>query len=73
MFSELAERKTREEANGEVSPRDLHVKRKDLTTLFGRKDTMIEIISGGKLRNEEICTAILDHGIGEALGCMSMG
>jgi propanediol utilization protein len=74
MFNELAERNTREEEeNGEISPRALHVKRKDLTSLFGRKDTMDEITSGGKLRNHGLRVAIPDEGTGEALGGMSMG
>src|SRR4051812_8487273 len=62
MFNELAERNTREEENGEISPRALHVKRKDLTSLFGKKDTMDEIISGGKFRNHGLCVAIPDEG-----------
>ena len=73
MFNELAERNTREEENGEISPRALHVKRKDLTSLFGRKDKIDEIISGGKLRNHGLCVAIPGEGTGEAPGDMSMG
>lgn len=73
MFNELAERNTREEENGEISPRALHVKRKDLTSLFGRKDTIIEINSGGERRNPGLCVDIPDEGTGEALGGMSMG
>lgn len=73
MFNELAERNTREEENGEISPRGLHVKRKDLTSLFGRKDTMEEIISGGKRRNHGLCAAIPDEGTSEALGGISVG
>jgi hypothetical protein len=38
---------TRDEENGVISPRTLHVKRKDLTSLFGKKDTINEMISGG--------------------------
>jgi hypothetical protein len=67
MFNELAERNTREEENGEISLRALQVKRKDLTSLFGKKDTMDEINSGGKLRNHEPSVAISDEGNGEAL------
>lgn len=44
IFSELAERNTRDEENGVFSPRVLHVKREDLTSLFGKKDTIHEII-----------------------------
>lgn len=73
MFNELAERNTREEENGEILPKALHVKRKDLTSLFGRKDTMDEIISAGKRRNHGLCAAIADEGAGETLGGMSMG
>lgn len=67
----MAERNTREEENGEISPRALYVKRKDLTSLFGRKDTMDETISGGKRRNHGLCVAIPDKGTGEAPGGMS--
>lgn len=73
MLNELAERNTREEENGEISPRSLHVKRKDLTSLFGRKGTMDKIISGGKRRNHGLFVAIPDEGTGEAIGGMSMG
>ena len=48
MFNELADRNTRDKENGVISPRILHVKRKDLTSLFGKKDTINELISGGK-------------------------
>ncbi|KUM55391.1 hypothetical protein ACN42_g11896 [Penicillium freii] len=68
MFNELAERNTRKEENNKISPRALHVKRKDLTSLFGRKDTMDEIISGGKRRNHGLCVAIPDEGTGEGIG-----
>lgn len=68
MFNELAERNTREEENGEISPRALHVKRKDLTSLFGRKDTMDRIISGGKCRNHGLCVAIPTRRLVKPLG-----
>lgn len=48
MFLELAERNTRDEENGVISLNVLHVKRKDLISLFGKKDVIMEIISGGK-------------------------
>lgn len=70
IFNELAERNIHEE-NGEISPRALYVKRKDLTSLFGRKDTMDEIISEGNRRNHRLCVAIPDEGTGEAPGGMS--
>lgn len=73
MFNELAERNTREEENGEISPRGLHVKRKDLTSLFSRKDTIEEIISRGKRRNHGLYAAIPDEGTSEALGGISVG
>jgi hypothetical protein len=60
----LADRNTRDEENGVISPRALHVKRKDLTSLFGKKDTINEIISGGKRKSP--CVAIPD-GTGEAI------
>jgi hypothetical protein len=73
MFNELAERNTRAEENGEMSLRALHVKRKDLTSLFRRKETMDELNSGGKRRNHGLCVAIPDEGTGEVLGDISMG
>jgi hypothetical protein len=48
MFNELAERNTREEENDQYSRSVFHVKRKVLTSFFGKKDTIHEINSGGK-------------------------
>jgi hypothetical protein len=73
MLNELAERNTREEENGEISPRALHVKRKDLTSLFGRIDTMNELNSGVKRRNHGLSVVIPNEGTGEALRERSMG
>jgi hypothetical protein len=67
MFNELAERNTRDKGNGDISPSVLHVKRKDLTSLFGKKDTINEIISGGKRRNHGLCAAIPDGEACEAI------
>lgn len=58
MFNELAERNTRDKENGVISPSVLHVKRKDLTSLLGKKDAINEIISEGKRRNHKLCVAI---------------
>jgi hypothetical protein len=63
----LAERNTRDKENGDISPSVLHVKRKDLTSLFRKKDTINEIISGGKRRNHGLCVAIPDEGPCEAI------
>jgi hypothetical protein len=40
---------------------DLHVKRKDLTSLFGKKDTINEIISGGKRKNHGLCVLLAEQ------------
>lgn len=73
IFNKLAERNTCEvEENGEISPRALHVERKDLTSLFGRKHTIDEMISGGMRRNHGLCVAVPGERTRETLGGMCM-
>jgi hypothetical protein len=66
IFNELADRNTRDEENGVISPRALQVKRKVFTSLFGKKDTIKENNSGGKSKSHGLCVAISD-GAGEAI------
>jgi hypothetical protein len=66
IFNELGDRNTRDEENGVISPRALHVKRKVLTSLLGKKDTINEIILGGKQKSHGLCVDISD-GTGGAI------
>ena len=59
--------------DGEISPRALYVKRKDWAYLFGRKNTMDEMIPAGKRRNHGLCVAIPGERTRKALGGMSRG
>ncbi|KAJ5295316.1 hypothetical protein N7508_010137 [Penicillium antarcticum] len=73
IFNELADRNTRDKENGVMSLSFWHVKRKNLTSLFGTKRTINEMILGGSGGDEETTGFVLLSRIGRTAKPLKVG